>query len=618
MILDLLLAALVLLAIYGVGRALRRFVPLGFWGRGSDLAFALAFGLGALTLLLFGFSLLGLLRPWLGWLLIIIGVGLAVLHWRALLEDAAAAANALRSIWQGGWFAKAVLLIMVGFVLTNLLADLAPPVEGDSVHQYLLLPTVWVEEGRYVQPTHIWAATLPGSMMMLSAWGLLLRDSFSLATLITCFGMSLFFALGVYALARRFVPQGAAMLASAAAYTMPDAAYLAQSAKVDMGWALFEALTLAALFRFFDEDDDPRWLVLSGVMLGLAAGSKNQVPLSIALLGLWLVGRMLVQHGIGRALRSGFTFGLAVLATGFPYYLYNAIAHLNPFYPVFASTTAAWWGATPSPRSELGTEIVYEWTVGGYITNLWNASLGHGPEFYLGFIAGPVFLLAVPIGIALGLLRGEKALWRMLAYAMVFSVAWFFVKQAARHFLPGLMLLAVVAGNVLWRLDQQSPVWPRRIVLSMAGLALTWNLISIWGVLYWSGAWRVAAGIESREAYLVRWHDTVITADFPDWGTLEQLNTLGAEARVVSLHATMPLYAAPDLVSGNWGDRIAYQGITDPDELLALFEAHDIGYVLTWTIDEPDAALFASPAFLDEHADLIYDGPRAQLYRLKD
>ena len=36
-------------------------------------------------------------------------------------------------------------------------------VEGDTVHQYLLLPRYWVEAGRYVQPAHIWAATLPGN-----------------------------------------------------------------------------------------------------------------------------------------------------------------------------------------------------------------------------------------------------------------------------------------------------------------------------------------------------------------------------------------------------------------------------------------------------------------------
>ena len=74
----------------------------------------------------------------------------------------------------------------------------------------------------------------------------------------------------------------------------------------------------------------------------------------------------------------------------------------------------ALFGATPSPRTELGTEIFYPWTLGGYLTNLWNASLGHGPDFYLGFIAGPIFLLALPVGMLHGWLRGKRdcACWR--------------------------------------------------------------------------------------------------------------------------------------------------------------------------------------------------------------
>ena len=46
LLVDLILAALMLLAIYGVGRALRRVVPLTFSNRSAALAYALAFGLG--------------------------------------------------------------------------------------------------------------------------------------------------------------------------------------------------------------------------------------------------------------------------------------------------------------------------------------------------------------------------------------------------------------------------------------------------------------------------------------------------------------------------------------------------------------------------------------------
>jgi 4-amino-4-deoxy-L-arabinose transferase-like glycosyltransferase len=598
LLIDLLLTALVLLAIYGIGRALRRLVPLAFWGTASDLAFALAMGLGALMLMLFVLGVAGVLVPIAGWMLLGVGLALAALQWRALVADWRALWVLVRAAWGMGWFVRLGMALGLAFVLMNLFADLAPPVEGDTVHQYLLLPRYWVDAGRYFQPTHIWAATIPANGMMLSTWALLLRPSYSLATLVNGFGMSLFVALGVYALARLHFRPGPALLAAIAITTMPDAGYLAQSGKVDMVWAFFEALALAAVFRWRRDDSlDGRWLALAGVCLGLAIGSKNQTLISAALLGPWVVLTGLVRQGWRGALRAGAVFGLAALLVGAPYPVYNAVTLGNPFYPVFADQFHTWFGAVASPRSELGTEVFYPWTVWGYLRNAWNMSLGHPPEmhFYLGFIAGPIFLLAIPIGLLLRLYRGERTVWQMLAYAFVFSIIWFVVKQAARHFLPGLMLLAVAAGLALWRL-YRAPAATRVIVRLCALLIFAWNLVNGLGVLYWSGAWRVGLLLETREEYLVRWHDVVITPDFPDWETITYLNAhLTGDDRILTTNATSALYIAPQLVPGNWGDRLSYEAITDDTAL---------------------TARFAEEGFLAQHAHEVYAGARARLYEI--
>jgi 4-amino-4-deoxy-L-arabinose transferase-like glycosyltransferase len=606
LLIDLLLAALMLLALYGIGRVLRRLVRLPLWGRAADLAYAFAFGLGAVVTLLFGLALVGWLRPAVGWAVLVIGVILALAQHRMLRGDLSAAWQLARQIWRSSWFMRLAMLAAVTFAIVNLVADLAPPIEGDTVHQYLLTARYWVDAGHYVQPSHVWASTLPGNMMMLSAWALLLRHSYSLATLITGLGMSALLALGVYVLARLHFRPEVAVLAVVVIATVPDVGYLAQSAKVDLGWAFFETLALAALFRWLQAADLPnresappaRWLILAGLCLGLAAGSKNETVIS----GEWR-----------RLLRAALVFGAAVIIVALPYYLYNGIAHHNPFYPVFADQFARWFGGTPSPRAELGTEVFYPWTVGGYLTNLWNASLGHiQPGFYLGFIAGPIFLLAIPLGLLLGLLRGE---WKMLAYAFAFSIVWFLVKQAVRHFLPGLVLLAVVAGLVLWRVDRQVGSL-RTVVLPVAAIILGWNVMNGVGVLYWSGAYRVALGIESREAFLQQWHDTIASPSNPDWATIQALNRLGPSARVLTEHASSPLYITPDLVSPNWGDRLAYETFTDPSALLAALADHHISYILVFNTDPDDRYLFTQPGFLAQHSHLIYSGPRTRLYAL--
>jgi hypothetical protein len=622
---DLLLAVLIVLAIYGVGRALRRLIPFSFWCHAADLAYSLGFGLGTVSTLLFGLSLGGWLVPLAGWGILVVGVGLAFWQVRDLWADLQMGWRLVRWVLSASLFVRAAALIALAFLAMNVIADLAPPVEGDTVHSYLLTPRYWVEAGRYVQPTHVWASTLPGNMMMLSAWALLLNRSFSLATLVTGFCMSLFLALAVYALARQYFGRGVSALAAVVIYTMPDAGYLAQSAKVDMGWAFFEALALAAVFRWLDltpkdavptEGRPERWLILGGICLGLAAGSKNQTLISVGLLGLWIILRQGIRRDWRGLIRAGLSFGLATLIAALPYYLYNAIAHGNPFYPVFADQFVRWFGAQPSPRSELGTEIFYPWTVWGYLANAWGMFLGHGPDFYLGFIAGPIFLLAIPAGLILGLLQRERVVWRMLGYSFVFSIIWFLVKQAARHFLPGLILLGVVTGLALWRIDLHRG-WAKRIVLGMAVLVLGWNLINGLGVLYWNGAYRVALGLETRQEYLRRWHDEVILPTFPDWGTITMLNErLEPSDRVLANHATSPLYIEPDIVSGNWGDRLAYDGIAEPDALVESLLAHRIGYILIYTDPSARQALYTQPEFLATYTELVYEGPRARLYRI--
>ncbi len=621
---DLILLIAVLTALYGVGRTITTRLPIPWWSPAAELAVSMAVGAGIVATLLFIFALLGWFVPLMAWLMLGAGLALAAASYRALWADLTRIFVTLREVWRGSWFIKLALLLTAGAVLINLVGDLAPTMEGDSVHQYLLLPRYWVQAGRYVQPAHIWASTLPGNSMMLSGWALLMRPgNYALPTLITGFGMSLIFALSVYAFARLYLKTGAAFLALMASYTMPTTNYLASSAKVDMCWAIFEVLALAFFFKWLDDlraagqgSKSWQWLVLAGVMLGWAAGSKNQTMISMMLLGLWLIADHVARRDLRGLVPHVALFGGAAILAMLPFYLYNGIVHLNPVYPVFADTLTGLWGSTPSPRSELGTEVFYPWTVGGYVANLWNASLGHRPEFYLGFIAGPVFLLAIPAGGLLGVFRGKKEILRGVAYALIFAVVWLVVKQAARHFIPGLVALALAVGYALDVIDKEFKAFGGAVILLFTALCIGWNLLIGAGTLLWNGAYRVALGLESRAEYVARWHDEVIINTFPDAETLAVLNDLGPDARILSEHANSSLYITPDLVSPTWGDRFSYTTQASDTELLTDLETYGIDYIQTYVADLPGPERFNTAAFLDAHAELIYEGPRTRLYRV--
>lgn len=619
----LLLAAL---SIYGYGAAILRVSRVQLWTCAARLAYALAFGLGALVLTLFGLGLVDGLRPLAGWALLVMGLALLPLSrplTREVLRGVRARLADLRGWGWGAWAVAALFILQFGL---HLLADLAPPVEGDTVNSYLLTPRYWVTAGRYWQPSHIWASTLPGHLMMLSAWGLLLRGvgpaGYSLATLLTGSLMSLFVPLGVYGLARTRFNARAGFLAAGLVFLMPDHSYLAESAKVDLGWAFFEVLALAALLRWTIEDEPQRrWLVLGGACSGLALGAKSQAVMSVLFLGGWIFVVGLRREGLGRTLRALVVFSVVAVSIGAPYLVYNAVAHHNPTYPVLAGSFARWLGGTPSPRSELGTEIFYEWTPLGYLRNLWDASLGHPPPFYLGLWAGPAFLMLIPLGFVLG--KRERVTDGLVAYAFLYSVAWFLTKQAVRHFLPGLALLAVVAGYVLDRLGEE-PRWLRHAIYAALTPALALGVAFWGGIIVSNGAHRAALGVLRPEAYVARWVDDVVTVPtFPDSEILNYARTeLDGDARILTLHTPLTLYFSQDMVSASWGDRVNVGELDTEKELLDYLGHNGIDYLLIFKADlvalegGRDLPLFSQPGFYEEHAELEVETARTALYRL--
>ena len=70
-----------------------------------------------------------------------------------------------------------------------------------------------------------------------------------------------------------------------------------------------------------------------------------------------------------------------------------------------------------------------------------------------------------------------------------------------------------------------------------------------------------------------------------------------------------------------WADggpltRAEIDGIAGDEDLLHYLAAHEIEYVLDYSADPADIPLYTDPAFLAAYGELLYDGPRAQLYRI--
>lgn len=633
-LLSILLLILCALSIYGIGAAAARAMRFSAWSVSADLAYAVALGTGALVIALFVLGLLGWLVPAAAWGLVITGLLLLPLSLpmtRRIIAALIWRAGQLRRAHAGWWLLAA---LMAGQIALNLVADLAPPLEGDTITNYMLTARYWAQEGRYFQPEHVWASTLPGHMMMLSAWGMLLRGptpatqwyGYSMASLLSGFLMSLSLALAVYALARVRYGARVGLAAAIILFMMPDAIYLAESGKVDMGWAFFEALALAALLRWTvgppGSEPEPRWLVVAAVMTGLSLGSKSQAVLSLPFLAGWIAVIAIRRAGPVEALRAIAVFGVVALVVGLPYLGYNAVMYRNPFYPVLANQFARVLGATPFFRSELGTEIFYPWNPLGYVHNLWDASLGHPPPFYLGFWAGPAYLMLLPLSLLLPRQhpqQPDRMARGLLLYAFLFSIVWFLVKQAARHFLPGLVLLAVIAGTILRRVDEQPP-WVRRTVFGALGAGLALGTGVFLGINRTNGTLLAATGRLTPEEFIARWADTVVSAGFPDSEILSYLNTeLEPGARVYNPHANLALYFRHDQVSASTREPTNAWLTDDEETLLETFDRYNVDYLVVFKFSQGSDSLplILRPEFYETHGVRIYESPRTYLYRIE-
>lgn len=213
--------------------------------------------------------------------------------------------------------------------------------------------------------------------------------------------------------------------------------------------------TLAAIFawRLWSSSN---WVdaLLTGLMMGLAAWTKNAALMGMAFWGLWLVyswlrGQVQFRHLL-----------LAVVAAALvamPWYIRNYL-EVRLFVP-----PTAW---TDQAERTLSSMLVF-------ITQ---------PENF--FITGWLIMVGVGWGIwQLVKERGNQPAYTFLLWWTIpfFGVWWLLVSYDPRFlllFLPLLYVLAGAFGAALWR--KVPPIWQQRLSLPLAGVALLIALYMFW------------------------------------------------------------------------------------------------------------------------------------------
>ena len=273
---GLLLGSLIVISWLGFGTQLLRLLPPDSKA-GLSISSRFALGSGSTSLILFWMGTAGWYNSWTGWLLILLGLGGSALEWlRHNRTGRPEPAPKSERVGIGSWILSAILLVVV---LTALLGALAPPIARDSLLYHLSVPKAYATgHGLYELPDNLMSYT-PLSIELQFLWAMLVGGTNAGGMGESAAGF-LGAALGILSCfliwewTRNLQMKRFWCLAAVASMaTVPTSWAVATSAYVDLAVALYVALAIDAMARWW-ESLEPGWLLRAAVFVGFALASK--------------------------------------------------------------------------------------------------------------------------------------------------------------------------------------------------------------------------------------------------------------------------------------------------------------------------------------------------------
>jgi hypothetical protein len=527
---------LILLMALGLGlKAQRR---LGF----EDLSvleqtlLRLAIGLGILAYAILVLGLTGLLQPWAVLLLLIVMGVWSHEEWSQFASNIPAWLKMGYQGFRGAGLEKRFLLIVLGLIFFLTLSQaLSPPTDPDGLIHHLQAPKLFLEAGRlYAAPDFVFA-DYPSTIESLFSIGMAFgSDTFAKLIHLT---YATLLVLATYMLGRRHMAPGSGWVAIAILVGMPIFPVWSSLAYIDMAWALYEFLAVYAIV-VWGVQNHRRWLILAGLMTGLALGSKYLAFEGAAAMGLWILWHTR-KEGWKTILGSAAIYGATALLVSSPWYLKNLLWFGNPIYPYLSSEAASLvgnyktFGLLDYLLLPLNLYLKRELFVGVY------GSIEFPSIFFL-----LVFLYPWS--------RRSKAMDGLAGLTLLRYIFWALISHwRFRYLLPALPGLSLLSSHVMINLTTRPTLrrWGRILAIGLLGgmlmVTLAYSVIHFLDVQ----PLRVVSGAESKADFLRR--------QVSDYAAKEFIQTnLSPEARVLMPWDARGYYCdnrcLPDWLRSKW------------------------------------------------------------------
>lgn len=221
-----------------------------------------------------------------------------------------------------------LLSALLLLILFEIPVALLPPTARDALIYHLAYPKLWLQHGKIFELPFAFYSYYPRNTEILFAIPLYFGMDSIAAVIHMAFG--LLTSLLIYKFLKIKINKTYAMLGALIFLSTPIVIKLSTIPYVDLALAFNSTGAVLALLKW-KESKETKWLILSGVLAGLAAGTKYNglfIPLLLSFMTLHISRN-------SKPLRSSFIFISISAAVAFPWYIKNFIQTGNPFAPLF-------------------------------------------------------------------------------------------------------------------------------------------------------------------------------------------------------------------------------------------------------------------------------------------
>ncbi|MFX0134629.1 MAG: ArnT family glycosyltransferase [Candidatus Hodarchaeota archaeon] len=499
-ILNLILFILMFLAGLSIGNyILIKFMRGNIKIQGLDnFIFSAGLGLGILGYLTLGIGFLGLLYRPIGYLILVLLLAIGIYQNRNLKLNL-----------QGSWksivskfvslkiLEKWLFIFIVAISLLNLIAALAPATGQDSLVGYLEIPKIFFREHKIFHLKENFASNYPilpsviylfGLMLYSGIIGQLIHWTFSILSVIT-----------LYAMAKRF-SKTVGLFSSAIFLCLQPVIWESSLALTDIATVFFLLLAFYAFVEWISSEK-PRWIILTGITGGFAAGCKGFGPIYIGTLGLLIFINTLIRRGFKNALKIEVYFIVSFLAAAAVWYVKAYVMTGNPFFSAFfggKDITVEWLRMFEremrvcSPARTLKSLLLFP------------IDLTFFYHIYKSGWIGPLFLTYIPLILFRKEIK-DKLVLNIFGYCLIlFSfISFLRLNMYLRHYLIFFALLAIPTSIVIHRFINSAELKTLKLP--------TLVVVSIWlGFTFAYTAWKklpnfpAVVGAENKDHYLQR------------------------------------------------------------------------------------------------------------------